>query len=87
MQRRAEQFVQEQIAVGHFRSRAVENQFAPQSGPGGGGGSLAAMIGLHRAGSDEGVRALRKCVADEKFQFARLVAAEREAGLIIALDP
>jgi hypothetical protein len=44
------------------------------------------MIGLHCARRDQRVGALRQRVGDEKLQLARLVAAARKAGEVVALD-
>ena len=44
------------------------------------------MIALHAAGSHQIIAALRQGVGHQKFQFARFVAAGRQAGLVVALD-
>jgi hypothetical protein len=47
---------------------------------------LATVIRLRRARCDQRVRALLQGLPDEKLELARLIAAKRKAGLIVALD-
>src|SRR6266487_5144208 len=47
---------------------------------------LTAMIGLQRSARDQCLRALITRFRDEKFQFASLVAAEGESGLVVAFN-
>ena len=47
----------------------------------------AAMVALRRAAGDQRVGALRQRVGDEELELARLVAARKQAELIVALDP
>ena len=49
--------------------------------PAGAGGGLGVRAGDHRIG------ARRQDVSEQELQLARLVAAEREAGQVVALDP
>src|SRR5262245_30649125 len=44
------------------------------------------MIRLRRAGGHECVGTVCESITHEEFQLARLVTAQREAGLIVALD-
>ncbi len=44
------------------------------------------MIGLQRSARDQCLRALITRFRDEKFQFASLVAAEGESGLVVAFN-
>ena len=46
-----------------------------------------AMVALRRAARDQRVGALRQRVGDQELELARLVAAGKQAELIVALDP
>ena len=50
-------------------------------------GDLAAPVGLGVRAGDHGIGALRQDVGKQELQLTRLVAAERETGEVIALDP
>ena len=52
-----------------------------------GGGSDAHQVRLHRAGDQHRVGAARLSFAEVELDLAHLVAAEREAGAVVALDP
>ena len=54
--------------------------------PAGRGCGLAYMIGLDRTLCDEYVSILLQGLAEQKLEFAGLVAPAREPGAIIALD-
>ena len=51
------------------------------------GGGDAHQIRLHRAGDQHRVGALCLCRAEVELELAHLVAAEGEAGAVVALDP
>ena len=51
-----------------------------------GGRGLPAVVGLHRAGGQQGVAALGQRIRQQQFQLARLVAAARQTGLVVAFD-
>ena len=68
------------------RHPALEQRLAFQPVPAGGGRGLADVVRLHSAVGDQGVGALRPRVAEEELELARLVAAGREAGAVVALD-
>src|SRR5437879_4179549 len=53
----------------------------------GGSRGLPRMIGLGSALSHDGVGAFGQRFGHQKFKLARLVAAGRQAGAVIALDP
>ena len=50
-------------------------------------GGLADVVRLHRALRHQRVGALRQRLAEQEFQLAVLVAAGREPGAVVALDP
>ena len=50
-------------------------------------GDLPAPIGLGVCAGDHGVGALRQDVGEQELELTRLVAAERETGEVVALDP
>ena len=52
-----------------------------------GGSGDAHQIRLHRAGDQHRVRAACPGLAEVELELAHLVAAEREAGAVVALDP
>jgi hypothetical protein len=83
---RAEQFIEQQVAIQQLGSRSVQQKLATQTRPGCGRCGLATVIRLRRARCDQRIRALFQRLADEKLELARLVAAKREASLIVALD-
>ena len=89
---RAQQFVQQHIAgavvVGGVGARAgLQDDLARQAEPGGGGGGLADMVRLHCALGDQGVGVVGQRIAQQIFELAGLVAAARQAGAVVALDP
>ena len=45
------------------------------------------MVGLDGAGRDQRVAPLRERIRHQEFELARLVAALRQPGAIVALDP
>jgi hypothetical protein len=47
---------------------------------------LADMVGLGGSLGEDMCGALRQCIADQELQLARLVAAQCQAGIVIALD-
>ena len=50
-------------------------------------GHLAAPVGLGVGAGDHGIGALRQHVGEQELELAGLVAAEREPGQVVALDP
>jgi hypothetical protein len=83
---RTEEVVEQQVAVGSRGWRTTEQQVAVETERGGGRGGLAAVVRLRGAGGDQHVGALRKGGTDQELELARLVAAETQAGLVVALD-
>ena len=51
------------------------------------GGGEAHQVRLHRAGRQHRVGAPRPRLAEVELELAHLVAAEGEAGAVVALDP
>ena len=51
-----------------------------------GGGGLPAVVGLHAGAPNDQVGALRERLAEQELVVAGLVAAEGEAGAVVALD-
>ena len=68
------------------RHPALEQRLALEPVSAGGGRGLADVVGLHGTMGDQGVGALCQRVADQELELARLVAAGREAGAVVALD-
>ena len=90
--RGVEQPVEQDVAVarivGGLGARAfLEDDLAFQPVRGRRRRRLAHMVGLDRALGHQRVGALFEGVAEQELQLARLVAAAREAGAVIALDP
>ncbi len=50
------------------------------------GGRLTRMVGLQASGGDQGVGALCQGVGGQVFEFAYLVAAQRQGRGVVALD-
>ena len=73
----------QKIAVWQVGLRAIQNQLALESGLCRRRRRLTTMIRLRRASSHQCVRPLLQRIADKEFQLTRLVAAERESGLIV----
>ena len=65
---------------------ALEDQRAAEPVAGGRGRGLAAVVRLHPARGDQDVGALLDRLAEQELELAGLVAAEREAGRVVALD-
>ena len=85
--RRAQEIVQEQIAVGHGGERSAQRQVTREPKRSRSSRGLTAVVGLRRARRNHGVAALRDGFRQQKFELARLVAAECEPGEVVALDP
>ena len=87
MNRRAEQPVEQEVAlqrrVGLARG---EHEDAVESNGARGGGRHPRVVGLRRAARDDDVGSLREGVGHQELELARLVAAERESGEVVALD-
>ena len=90
--RRAEDVVQKDVArpgvglVG-VAGAVLQQDQAFEAGLRGGGSRLAGMVRLRRALGNDDVGALFQRVGDQEFQLAGLVAAGREPGAVVALDP
>ena len=82
----SKELIQEEVGAGLRGRFADENKDAAKAEPGGGSGGLAAVVGLQGPGGEERVGSQGLGFGDEEFQFAGLVAAEGEAGLVITLD-
>ena len=89
---RAEDLVEENVAririgfawIGHSvfeQHLAGQTQFCRRSG------GLADMIRLHGTDRNDRIRAFGQRGRHRKLQLARLVAAARKTGAIVALDP
>ncbi|MCK7520562.1 MAG: hypothetical protein MZV64_24145 [Ignavibacteriales bacterium] len=74
------------LAEGSFGQLARQHERTVKSKARRRGSCLTAMIGLHRARRDQRLRTLLARFRHEEFQFAGLVAAEGEPGLVVALD-
>jgi hypothetical protein len=83
----AKQVVEQQIAGRRLRPLAAQNEAAPQTKARRGGGRLATVVALWRAGRHQVVAPLSQRVRHQELQLARLVAAGGQPGLIVALDP
>ncbi len=83
----AKQVVQQNVAGHLARVVAGQYQHTVKTIASGGRGRLPAVIGLRRAGGDDGVGLLRQRLGHQEFQFARLVAAGGQAGQVVALNP
>ena len=85
--RRAEQPVEQQIALERRVGRSRrEHEHAVESNRACSGGRHPRVVGLRRAARDHDVGVLRQRVAHQELELARLVAAEREPGEVVALD-
>src|SRR5438552_814122 len=83
----AKQFIEEKIALHYGRFGILrQHQRGFQACRGRRGRGHPGMVRLRRPRSDEHGCASGECIADEKFQLAGLVAAERESRQVIALD-
>ena len=65
---------------------AGQHEVDVEAEPGAGGGRLAAVVGLYPRAPHDQVGALVERLAEQEFVVARLVAAECEAGAVVALD-
>src|SRR6202043_2740767 len=84
---RAEQVIEQVIALqGWSRLAGGEDERDPETGRARRGGRHARVIRLERAAGHERRRALPQRVADQKLELPRLVAAERQAGEVVALQ-
>ena len=86
MEVRTEQLVEQEVAVAVVGRAAPEHEVALEIDPTGRSGGDAGVVALAPAAGDEAVGALRDRVDGERRELARLVAAEREAGQVVALD-
>lgn len=82
----AEKAIEQQIRGWPMRSLTSKHQNTVHSEACRGRRGLAAVVGLDGASGDQRGRPLLARFSDEEFQFARLVTAKSESGLIIALD-
>ena len=87
MQVRAEEPVEKEVAVGAGWLLAPECEVALQPGCGRRGGGLPGVVGLRRASGDHAVGARFERGADQVLELADLVAAGRQSGEIVSLDP
>jgi hypothetical protein len=83
---RTQKAIEQQIAGRIAGALAGQHQDAVHPSPGRRCGGLTTVVGLPGAGRDEGAGTLGLGFARQELQLAGLVAAEREAGLIVALD-
>jgi hypothetical protein len=83
---RSKKIIEQQISRRVLRLDASQHENAFKPKPSRCRCGLPAMIGLDRAASDQGVRALGVRFGYKEFQFARLVTAKSEAGLVVAFD-
>ena len=81
----AEQMVQEQVARCDRGGVAAQDDHAAQPARRRSGGGLPGMVRLHRAECDESVGAPAQGLGNAELELARLVAADREPGLVVAL--
>src|SRR6185369_9155580 len=82
----SEQLIEQQVAIGHLRFPAIQNQFALQPRLRGGSGGLTTMIRLRSACGYKGVGTVCQRVTHQKLQFASFVSTEGQPRLIIAFD-
>ena len=80
-----EHLVQQVVGRGARGRLPGQHQDALKTELRGRGRRLAAMIRLERAGADKHLGALILCLRHQEFQLARLVAAECQSGLVVAL--
>ncbi len=78
--------VEQEVGAGLRRRLADQHQNAVKAEFGRCRGSLAAVVGLQSPGGDERIGPGRLGFGHQEFQFAGLVAAKGEAGLVVALD-
>ena len=83
---RIQQVIEEQIAGRFGGALAGQHQDAVHPAAGRRRGRLATVVGLPGAGRDEGPCTLYLRCGHQELQLAGLVAAEREAGLVVVLD-
>jgi hypothetical protein len=83
---RAEQPVEDQVAAVLGGLVAREHEVAGEPTARGRRGRHACEVRLRAAGRDQRVAAARERVGDQRLELARLVAAEREPGQVVALD-
>ena len=87
MNRRGEQVVEEQVALnGRMCIAGGQHQRTLESGGAGRRSGHARVVRLHGAARHQRIGALAQRVCDEELELACLVAAEREAGEIVAFD-
>ncbi len=84
--------VEQQVAAGVIGRvmdgvNTLEHHVGAQSQPHRRRHSLSHVVRLGAAGGDDRVGALMQCVSYQEFQFARFVAAAREAGAVVTFDP
>ena len=78
--------VEQQVASPDSDRVPAQHDDAAQAASSCGCGRLPAVIGLHPADGDQGVRSLAKRLGHGEFELARLVPAAGQTGLIVALD-
>jgi hypothetical protein len=83
----AQEFVQEQVALGLRWGLAAQDQGTGQAEAGGRGGGLAGVVGLGRAAGDQRVGPLGQRFGHQELQFAGLVPACRQPGLVVPFGP
>ncbi len=88
----AEQAVEQDVPVGEIEmvdlvDLVLDDQLAFEADGCCRRGRLAAVIGLQRPRGDEAGGALRHRIGDQVLELAHLVAAKRQAGAIVTLDP
>ena len=90
MQARAEQAVEQHVPIVQIgfsgMAATTQDQFAIQAQPGAGGCGLARMVRLQGTYGENRVGAQRLRLAKQELQLAQLVAAQAEAGEVVALD-
>jgi len=82
----AQQMVQQQVALDLLRLLPREHQDGLPAEDARRGRGHPGVVGLQRADGDDHVRALRAGLPQQQFQFARLVAAQRQTGQVVPFD-
>ena len=83
----AQQVIDEQVAGEGLGGVAAQHQDALEAGSDGGGRRQPRVVGLEAAGGEDHLRPFGQGVGHQQLQLAHLVAAQGQAGLVVALDP
>src|ERR1700737_4604691 len=88
MQLRAERDVEAEVAAGSIRGMAPQDQVAVPSRQKWCGSDGSGVVGLRGSDGHHGVDIALPCgAAEDVLDLSRLIAAQREAGQVVALEP